>query len=262
MTKIISFCGRAQSGKTSSANFLTGLFLKQKGIINCFDIDDSGNLVVPTVYTDGKTGFGILDLNRKDYEFVDFMASQIWPTVKLYNIADNLKRTIMEIFNVPYENLYGTNEQKNQLTSIKRSAFSPFINKKILKDKGEFMTGRDLMQYFGTEICRKIDEDCWIRSCLRDIEYEQPEYALIADVRFENELDYISASKIESHNFKLTLNPLNSDHESEISVDAIPESKFTAIVDNANISIVAKNDLIQRSLFEKGIIKEILNASS
>ena len=38
----------------------------------------------------------------------------MWPYVKLYSFADELKRICVELFNIPYECVYGTDEQKNQ----------------------------------------------------------------------------------------------------------------------------------------------------
>lgn len=50
------------------------------------------------------------------------------------------------------------------------------------------MTAREVLQYVGTDIFRKLDPDVWIKSLLRKIEKDSPELALICDVRFENEV--------------------------------------------------------------------------
>ncbi len=251
MTQIIAFCGRAQSGKTSSCNFVAGTYMRRADIISGFDIDEAGNLVVPTLNADGQSGWGILDLNNKSEDFFNFASHRIWPTVKLYNIADSLKSTLIDIFGIKYESLYGTNEQKNELTHIEWSAFAPFTKTKKKLPEGK-MTGRELMQVFGTDIVRKIYADAWVSSCLRQIAIEQPEYALIADVRFENELDAISVAG--GSVYKLTANPLDNQHESELSVDAIPLEKFRAIIDNAGTSIYEKNELIRAQLVKDGLL--------
>lgn len=263
MTQIIGFCGRAQSGKTSGCNFLAGYFLRQKEIIQFFDMDEAGNLLIPVVDENGKQNLGILDLNNKSPEFYDFASEHIWPTVKLYNIADQLKMACYKIFGVSLDNLYGTNEQKNAPTHIPAANIFPLLTateKKQLKlDLGdnEYLSARQLMQYFGTNICRKLDNNCWVQSCLQQIEVDNPEIALIADVRFENELDAIKNNESSSFVFKLERNPLDSNHESELSVDAIPVEKFNGVI-GADLDIFAKNTEIQKQLLAAGIIQRIM----
>jgi hypothetical protein len=276
MTQIIGFCGRAQSGKTSGCNFLAGYFLRQKEIIQFFDMDESGNLLIPVVDEQGKQNLGVLDFNNKNPEFFDFASENIWPTVKLYNIADQLKMACHKIFGVSIDNLYGTNEEKNAPTHIPAANIFPLLNvaeKKQLKlDLGdnEYLSARQLMQYFGTNICRKIDNDCWVKSCLNQIKLDNPEVALIADIRFENELDAIVKTgepqlddslmmtiQEKPFIFKLARNPLDSNHQSEVSVDEIPLEKFNAIIP-ADLDIFAKNTEIQKQLLAAGIIQRVM----
>ena len=52
-----------------------------------------------------------------------------------------------------------------------------------------FMTGREVLQYVGTNIFRKMYNNVWVDATLRLIQEEQPELAIIADVRFPNEVE-------------------------------------------------------------------------
>lgn len=258
MTKIIGFCGRAQSGKTSCAAFIYGLEMLKQGLIPSFDMSESGQLILPINKEDGTQASAILDITSHDEDFLEFANNNVWPHVKLYNMADLLKVAIMELFGVTHAQCYGTNEEKNTPTNTKWSQFSFVLDKKFvkqLKDEGkydDFMTARDIMQQFGTGILRKINPNIWAESCLKRIKEEGPTIALIGDIRFENELDVLkNASDIEDVKIvKLTLNPLNSDHESEVSVDAIPLEKFDSIIDNANLNIYDKNDVLYNLLKE------------
>lgn len=254
MTSIIGFCGRAQSGKTSSAAFIYGLELLKRGIIPSFDMSEKGELIVPVSKEDGTVAGAILDITSHDNDFIDFASESIWPYIKLYNMADLLKIAVMELFGATYEQCYGTNEQKNTPTEIRWSNMAKVLDKSVLKklkeeDKLEaFMTARDIMQQFGTNVLRKINPDIWVNAALKKIDNEKPEIALIGDIRFENELDAVknAGGKV----IKLTLNPLNSDHESELSVDSIPLNKFDAVLDNANLNIYDKNDQLYTLLKE------------
>jgi hypothetical protein len=53
------------------------------------------------------------------------------------------------------------------------------------------MTIREVLQYMGTEIFRKMYETVWVDSLLRKIKAEEPEIAVICDVRFPNEINLL-----------------------------------------------------------------------
>ena len=59
-----------------------------------------------------------------------------------------------------------------------------------LKDEGP-MTAREFMQYFGTDIMRKIWEPVWCSGTINKIVKEDSQLAIIADVRFPNEVQSI-----------------------------------------------------------------------
>jgi hypothetical protein len=52
---------------------------------------------------------------------------------------------------------------------------------------------RTLLQWWGTDYRRKQDPDYWVKRLTETLEREQPEVALITDVRFPNEADAIHA---------------------------------------------------------------------
>ena len=55
-------------------------------------------------------------------------------------------------------------------------------------------------------------------------------------------------TELNTFSIKLTLNPLKSEHESEVSVDNIPLDQFDSIIINDDIDIYAKNDLLLKIL--------------
>ena len=109
---ILGISGRKQAGKNTTANILHGIVLKEQGFIKDWNLGSRGQLLIPS---DGGSGWGEFWVERKDEQFVSWADNNMWPYVKLYSFADNLKAICMELFNIPFRCLYGTDEEKNQL---------------------------------------------------------------------------------------------------------------------------------------------------
>jgi hypothetical protein len=48
-----------------------------------------------------------------------------------------------------------------------------------------------ILQWYGTDVARKNDPDTWVKAVDSRIKADNPEYAIVTDVRFQNEADYI-----------------------------------------------------------------------
>ena len=51
---------------------------------------------------------------------------------------------------------------------------------------------RTLCQWWGTEFRRELDDNYWVKRLAEQIELEKPQIALITDMRFPNEFDFVS----------------------------------------------------------------------
>lgn len=191
MNKIIAFAGRKQSGKTTSAEFVSNLF----------------------------------------YQFGDS---------KIYNFADPLKNLCIDILGLEYNQCYGSDEDKNQLVNCY------WDNKQL--------TAREVLQIVGTDMFRKMQNHVWSNATIRQILREQPNVAIIADCRFPNEVDAIK--NVGGIVIKLTRNPYNSNHASEIALDPdqYDQFNFDLIIENHDISITEQNKIIFDFLQFKGIL--------
>jgi hypothetical protein len=231
MTKIIALCGKKQSGKTTLSNYIHGHEMKRHDVIEKFFISDNGQLVVNCTFHDesGKEfeEMGVLDLQQKTDEFYQYASRRIWPLVRAYNFADSLKEICVMLFNIPPECVYGTDEQKNRIQNHLLWENMPGSNR-----VGP-MSSRDFMQFFGTDIMRKIYEPIWLENCFRRIEEDEPEIAVIGDCRFVNEITAVQnkGGKV----IRLTRSLYNSTHQSEIDADNY--DKFDAVIDNHDLSI-------------------------
>lgn len=262
MSKILGVAGKKQSGKNTTANIIHGLVLMEKNMIMDFNIDQYGKLFIKTKDKFGQEGWGEFDICRRDKEFVEYAEYNLWPFVKLYSFADTLKWLCVDIFNVPDECVWGTNEQKNQvqehllwenmpgvITHKMVSSFMVGINppiktandyieydkdftdvfKFIIHEPGP-MTAREFMQFFGTEIMRKIYSNVWIDNTMKRIKKESSELAIVADVRFPNEI--LSINNNGGSVIKLTREAFKDGHSSELALDDFDKSHFKTIIDN------------------------------
>ena len=271
MTIIVALSGKKQSGKTSLSNYLHGHEMQRHDVVKKFFLSPEGNLVVNCTFQDEKGNdfeeMGVLDLQQRNDNFYRYAAKNIWPLIRAYNFADALKEMCVMLFNIPPECVYGTDEQKNQLqehllwenmpgvitydSGAKRLSqalskhFTP--NSSMGREGGDLdviaamglqlknegpMTAREFMQYFGTDIMRKMYEPIWVNACIKKIQQEQSGLAIIADVRFPNEAKAIeqAGGKV----VRLTREVHEDNHSSEVALDDYP---FTDYIDNKIESI-------------------------
>ena len=264
MGNILVLSGKKQSGKNTASNFIHGYLMHVFGVTRMFDIDEHGNLLVYAEQTDENgnilKGMGVLDLNRTDEPFVQYASSRIWPIVHNYSYADNLKQALIHIFNLTYEQCYGTDDDKNSPSTILWKDISfIFSPKRVkqLKDEDLYnkpMAARQLLQVFGTDICRRIKFDCWSRSCLELIKKDNSTLAIITDARFPDEIDI--AREYGAKSLRLLRNPLNDDHKSETALDNY--TQFDVVLDNSSMNIKEQNQAVLDILRNWGWIDAVV----
>ena len=259
MTKIIGIAGKKQSGKNTVANILHGLVLKEHGMIMDFNISANGQLLVQTTNANDEEGWGEFDITRKDADFVEYAEHNMWPHIKMYSFADTLKWICKEFFNIPHAQLFGTNEEKNKevphlLWENMPIPPSDINTLKVMANKSSStMTAREFMQFFGTNIMRRIYDEIWTSNTIKRINAEQTELAIVSDVRFPNEVEAITNEG--GAVIKLTRNPFKDKHASETALDKnnFDQSKFTHVVNNGGKCTVNKlmtkiSDLYKKEL--------------
>lgn len=198
---LIGISGKRQSGKDSTANYI-------KNYINSQD---------NTFY--GRCG--------------------------LYSFADKLKREVcINLLGLTEQQCYGSNDDKETFTNlkwenmpgnvtIKYNTDSYWHEAEIVPEKTGFMTAREVMQYVGTEIFRKMHENVWVDSLIRQIEQENKSVAIITDLRFESEAKAIREAG--GYLWRFTRNKFPSDHESEVGLDEWNDWDFILYNDNMKL---------------------------
>jgi len=160
----------------------------------------------------------------------------------IYNFADPLKKMCIDILGLTYEQCYGSDESKNEYVNC------------LWPDSGNAMTAREVMQYVGTNIFRKMQHNVWADATIRKIQDENLPLALIADCRFPNEVEAVkNAGGLV---IKLNRNLYSSTHESETALDEdrYDQSNFDFVIDNKDLKIGAKNELIYSFLKVKRVL--------
>lgn len=172
----------------------------------------------------------------------NIFARTLQKNASIYNFADPLKKMCIEIFGLTHDQCYGTDEQKNEYVDCK------------WPDSGKIMSAREVMQYIGTNVFRKMQHNVWAGATIRKIQDENLPLALIADCRFPNEVEAVkNAGGLV---IKLNRNLYNSSHESETALDEdrYDQSNFDFVIDNKDLSIEDKNELIYSFLKVKRVL--------
>jgi len=262
VTNILGLSGRRSSGKTTTTNMLYALELCSQGYKA--RVDEKGNLKVVTNTETNEEG--ILNISDTRPEVQQFLDETVHPFIKQYSLADFLKYISINLFGLSFEQVYGTDEQKAQSTSIKWSDLAGVFckdfktkTKNIEKELGleyhedGFVSGRQFLQYFGSQVCRRIKNDCWTQFTLNRIQNENTELAVISDVRFKDEIEQIQ--KAGGKILRFTRSPFEDSHVSETELDNY--EGFDAVIDNQNMSVGEQLDKVMDQLVTWKYFKQL-----
>ena len=270
MTKIIAFSGRLQSGKTTATNFLFGLEMLRidnPKLIDCFSINNEGKLMVPAEFPDGIKP-AVFDPITPNPNTIEYLSINIWPYIKQYNFADSLKQDIcINLLGLEWNQCYGSDAEKNSLTKLKWENMPGVITTKVAYNKVKscdniyyhesgLMTAREVMQFVGTKLFRRMYGQIWVDACIRKIKYEQPEIAVIGDCRFPNEV--LSIKEAGGYVIRLTReagNQNNDESETALDDNVFSWKNFDAVIDNKNMTIEEQNNATLEVLNNLGVIE-------
>jgi len=274
--KILGLSGKKQSGKDTTANYIVGHTLKGLKVTSDFSITKDGKLFVTDVFGN-KAYKGILDLDSRHPEYLAFAEEHIYPFVKTYSYADVLKQKVcIDVLGLTYEQCYGTNEEKNNLTHLKWENMPGITTNPHMLQIGAVdlgcktfgvtyhepgsMTAREVMQYVGTEIFRKMYGNVWVDATIKQIKTDEPILAIIRDVRFPNEIVGIEKDKEIEGQILRYLRDIykgQDQHESETALDDYKFSKKTIIIDNQEMTIDEQNLFAHVKLAQKKWVEPI-----
>jgi len=279
MTQILGLSAKKQGGKNTSANFLLGNVMKSLDLIDWMKITDKGELEVPAY--DEEHGLQTAILNPEKKEFKDWLDEGLGFAIRLYSNADALKSFLINVLGLTYAQCYGSNADKDSLTNIRwEDCAGVMTNEYLFKDlthemknlveevpntytdenfiltyhEPGLMTARQVMQYFGTNVCRRMYGNCWVDSLIREIRKTMPALAVVTDCRFPNEITGIQAAGGKVIRFLRAPFAGEDEHESETALDDFPLEDFDAVIDNREMTIAEQNRAVAEKLEEWGFV--------
>lgn len=269
MGKILAFSGKKQAGKNTSTNYLVGCIMVASEIISHCGMTDRGELTVPfDPEEEGKEPIiNILDPLSRNEEMRMWFSENLWHMVKVYSFADKLKEFAIDCLGLTDAQCYGTDADKDSIVPHLLWENMPGITQYIYQDnegnnidipglrvhENGPMTAREVLQFFGTDIGRRMYNDIWVHATISQIKKDDPLLAIICDCRFPNEVHGVQSEGGKV--IRLTRNINNSDqHFSELALDPanFDQSKFDFILDNSTMTIAQQNDAVGAKMIEWG----------
>jgi hypothetical protein len=85
---------------------------------------------------------------------------------------------------------------------------------------------RTILQWWGTEYRRNADPYYWVKQMEKTIKIDNPQFAIISDMRFKNEFYWVKSFKNDGWTIKVTRTNfedqnVKADHPSEIDLDGV-----------------------------------------
>ena len=118
------------------------------------------------------------------------------------------------------------------------------IAKQMRWDGEKDKKGRRLLQQIG-RIGRAYNIDVWVNQAIEAIMKEQPDVAIIDDLRFPNEIDKVRRAFPETYIIRLTRKPLKLRDISETAMDRLPRNIYDLYLENSDLSDAQTNAEIE-----------------
>lgn len=164
-----------------------------------------------------------------------------------YAFADSLKHICRVLFGLTPEQCYGTDSEKNQEVA-RWEIFSEEIRAKYKKNKMSALSARQILQVFGTDICRRfLYPNIWVDCLLRQIEESKANVILITDIRFQNEVEAIQGVGGKVIRIYRDMPDTGDLHASEQELVSIPDDKFDHVIPKEKNTTL---DVLRQSVFE------------
>jgi hypothetical protein len=194
-------------------------------------------------------------------------------------LADSLKKFVSQWFGIPLDWMY-TEEGKQKLTHLLwdnvpfpfRGYTKTLLPLPSAQEQGELdkmfgamapmrveshdprvgpMTVREVLQIWGTDFLRAADPECHVRRWKQEAELAQKQgcpLLFVPDVRFPNEVATVLGFSNRSHVVRLTRNPYDDKHSSELALDGFPwgEHKRARVVDNSTNTVEEFKDQLNK----------------
>jgi hypothetical protein len=243
--KILGIAGTSRAGKSTLADFVIGSQLCLMEMIDQFHNGETLEVLGDVVDEAGNyKGQEMRPFDHRniyeDKEKSRWLEEFVWPHIKVYSLAKPLKDTCISLFGLTHNQCYF---EKDSQTNVSRQKMAQYCQ---VPDGPEFLTAREVLVYFGSGICRGLINTCFIDSLVRQIQRDQPEIAIIDDVR--QEFEAAAIHKLGGQVIKLTRGePLGLAESSFNDIEA------DLVIDNKEMTLWEKNEAAME--FVKGFLE-------
>ena len=273
MTQIIGLAGKKQSGKNTICNCILAIKLSELGICKVSRLSDSGEIEVTDIFGENPTKEEFFLFKEPHVDVENLFENELGKYIRLYALADTLKEMSIGILGLERKQVFGTDEDKNSKTNLKWEDMPGVISPGELKKKGFTkvqasslgllvhakgkMSAREVLQYVGTDIFRKMNHKVWLDSFFSKVESEGSEIALVSDVRFKNEIEEIQKQGGFILGLSRDIYKGTDSHSSESEIGEILSS-CDVVIDNSELTIPEQNEKTYYALKHLEVIPELI----
>lgn len=238
---ILAFLGKKQAGKNTACNFMAGVELLNSGVLENFAINTKGELVTKDY---------IPELGMQEEEEIVIPTDQMHyaDIVNVFSFARPLKEICIQLLGLDRDLVYGTDQDKSQLSGL---SWEDMPGYDYTPGEHREMTIREVLQFVGTEIFRKIKPNCWTDTLINQIKEINVPISLICDCRFQNEVEAVKNAG--GYVIKLTKGLTGDGHASEKDIENIDPKLIDFILDNKDMNIPQQNQALAEALVELGV---------
>lgn len=185
---------------------------------------------------------------------ISYLTSKGYKAEKFF-FSEALKRFCVDVLGLNESHVFGTQEDKNKVTHLKWEDMPGVvitldenikdfsivkvgldsIPTKLIAHRPGYMTVREVLQFVGTEIGRRMYDNVWIDATFRKIQKSDCDFVIFTDARFHNELDYLR--KYGAVLVYLLRQPIRVGLEHSSETQLTTYKNWDELLDNRNLSI-------------------------
>lgn len=204
------------------------------------------------------------------FSFVEALNGRAARATKEFSFAYLLKRLAVDVLGLEERQVFGTDQDKNTPVDHIRWENFPRQECRLIKNKHGLvvrtrrgpMTGREVLQFYGSEIFRHQYGDVWADATIRMVNAWLVDHpggvAVITDCRFENEVDAtLGAGGAVGRLTRIAFPEDNHMSETALDRDVFDWGRFSFVLDNADLDVYQTCLRAYPALRGLGVVPEV-----
>lgn len=252
---IIAIAGCKNSGKSSLCRYVTYIMARVEGLL----LNDpySGIFTNKSLIQLPKDASKNVYIGRGN-SFYQQAVMTHEPSVVVDSFAKPVKDICINILGLSYSSVYGSDQEKNELTNYCWDKIPESIRSKFGDRKSNKISAREIMQIVGTDIFREyFSNDIWVNALIKRSENSDAELLIIDDLRFNSEAKILMQKKAMFIHLQ-RMWKMGGSHASENGLDLNIFDDYPHYCSIPDVDMSAKNDIAFDAIKEyfKHVISE------